>query len=80
MGYEVGNMIAKFLPYGGCFIAGGMFTKNALKILESGVFLEALNSKPPHIRDIIERVPIYIVKNLDVGLLGTRGYAKKLVN
>ena len=67
------------MPYGGCFIAGGMFTKNAEAIIESGVFVEALNSKPPHIKEIISRVPIYVVKNLDVGLVGTLGYAKKVL-
>ena len=79
MGYEVGNMIAKYLPYGGCYIAGGMFTKNAEAIIESGTFMEAVNSKPPHIREIISRVPIYVVKNLDLGFVGTLGYAKTVL-
>jgi len=78
-GYEIGNQIARTLPYGGYYICGGLVTRNAERLAVSQVLKDAIHSKPPHINDIIRNVPMYIVKHSDVGLLGARKIAKNLV-
>lgn len=59
---------------------GGMFSKNADAIIAAGIFKRALMTKAPHICEIISKVPIFITKNLDVGILGTYVYANKVLS
>jgi len=80
LGSEIGNFIAKTIPYGGFYIMGGLVTRNAESISQSSIFRSALYSKPPHVCEIINNVPIYIVKHSDVGMLGVIRYAKNLLN
>lgn len=78
LAYECGNLIAKNLPFGGVYLIGGLVCKNFEGILrEKDVFLNALMTKPRHICDIIQRVPIFIVKNENVGINGAVEYARE---
>lgn len=78
--YECGNLIAKNLPVGGLYIMGGLVSKNFDSIIRhKEVFLKALYTKPKHIQDIMNRVPIYIVNHDDVGMDGALVYSKNAV-
>lgn len=74
-GSEVGNFAVKILPYGGLYVAGGI----APKVLKKGsnlrqLFLQELRDKG-RMKPVIEKIPIYLVKNEKVGLLGAARYA-----
>lgn len=80
LAYECGNLIAKNLPFGGLYLIGGLVCKNFEGILrEKDVFLNALKSKPRHICDIIEKVPIFVVRNESVGINGAVEYAREWI-
>lgn len=68
-GAEAGNLALKLLPYGGIYIAGGIAAKN-LPLLERGDFLDAFNHKG-RVSSAIERIPIHVVLNPRVGLMGS---------
>jgi glucokinase len=72
-GAEAGNLALKLLPYGGMYIAGGVAAKN-LALMKSGIFLQAMLDKG-RMRSLMERIPVYIILNQKVGLLGAALYA-----
>ncbi|MEA5520292.1 glucokinase [Limnoraphis robusta] len=76
-GTEAGNMALKLLPYGGLYIAGGIAAKN-LDLMEQGIFMKAFTSKG-RISPLMEKVPVYIVLNPKVGLIGAALCAAQLV-
>ncbi|MBD3883105.1 glucokinase [Phormidium tenue FACHB-886] len=75
-GAEAGNLALKLLPYGGLYIAGGVAAKN-LPLLESGIFLHAMTDKG-RMRPLMERIPVHVILNQKVGLIGAALYAAKL--
>lgn len=72
-GAEAGNLALKLLPYGGLYIAGGIATKN-LPLLESGGFMRAMTDKG-RMRPLIEQIPVHVILNPQVGLIGAALYA-----
>jgi len=68
-GAEAGDVALKFLPYGGLYIAGGIAAKN-LPLIQQGNFLQAFLSKG-RMNSILEQVPVRIVLNPQVGLIGS---------
>ena len=72
-GNEVGNFALKLLPFGGLYVAGGIAQKN-LPLIKEEVFLKELTDKG-RMKDLIRKVPIYVVKNPHVGLIGVAHYA-----
>ena len=75
-GAEAGNLALKLLPYAGLYIAGGVAAKN-LPLLESGIFLRAMNDKG-RMRSLMERVPVHVILNQKVGLIGAALCAARL--
>lgn len=75
-GAEAGNLALKFLPYGGCYIAGGIAAK-ILPLMTDGTFLHAFTHKGRMSR-LLEQVPLQIVLNPQVGLIGAALYAARL--
>jgi len=75
-GAEAGNLALKLLPYGGLYIAGGVAAKN-LPLLQSGVFLRAMNDKG-RMRPLVERIPVHVILNQKVGLIGASLCALRL--
>ena len=75
-GAEAGNLALKFLPFGGLYIAGGIAAKN-LPLLKDGTFLHAFNNKGRMV-SLLERVPVHIVLNPQVGLIGAAICAARL--
>lgn len=67
-GAAAGNLALKLLPYGGLYIAGGIAVKN-LTFMQEGSFLEAFSAKG-RISPLMTRIPIHIILNEQVGLLG----------
>lgn len=67
-GAEAGNLALKLLPYGGLYVAGGIAAKN-LPLLEEGRFLDTFLAKG-RMRPLLERVPVHVVLDAKVGLVG----------
>jgi len=74
-GAEAGNLALKLLPYGGLYIAGGVAAKN-LPLMTDGRFLRAFLNKGRMSR-LLQQIPIYIITNQEVGLLGAALRAAK---
>lgn len=75
-GAEAGNLALKLLPYGGLYIAGGIAAKN-LALMKSGNFLQAMSDKG-RMRPLMERIPVHVILNQDVGLVGAALSAARL--
>jgi len=75
-GAEAGNLALKLLPYGGLYIAGGVAAKN-LPLMQSGCFMNAMVDKG-RMRSLLERVPVYVILNEQVGLIGAALCAARL--
>jgi len=67
-GAEAGNLALKLLPYGGVYVAGGIAAKN-LSLMTAGTFLDAFMHKG-RVSKLLEAVPVRIVLNPQVGLIG----------
>jgi glucokinase len=72
-GAEAGNMALKLLARGGVFLAGGVTAKNA-KRLADGTFFEAFCDKG-RFRSLMKEIPIALIRNERVGLLGALAVA-----
>ena len=72
-GAETGNLALAILPYGGIYIAGGIAAKN-LCFMEQGSFLSAYSDKG-RMSNLLQDIPIHIVLNSQLGLLGSISYA-----
>ncbi len=69
---EVGNLALKLIPNGGLYIAGGIAPK-ILPLLQDGTFLRILKGKG-RVSPVLEDIPIHIVVNPEVGLIGAMLY------
>jgi glucokinase len=76
-GAEAGNLALKLLPYGGLYIAGGIAAKNLALIRESDTFINAFVSKG-RMRSLLENIPVKIILNRQVGLIGAAVCADRL--
>jgi len=77
-GAEAGNLALKLLPYGGLYIAGGIAAKN-LMLLKSGRFMTAF-AKKGRMSALLKKVPVSVVLNPEVGLIGAALYAARTVD
>jgi glucokinase len=75
-GAEAGNLALKLLPFGGLYIAGGIAAK-ILPLLEQGGFMQAFTHKG-RMSGLVEQVPVKVVLNPQVGLIGAALKAAKL--
>jgi len=69
---EAGNLALKLMPYGGLYLAGGIAAKNVSLIKESN-FLDIFKQKG-RVSSVLDAVPIYVILNQQVGLLGSIMY------
>ena len=76
-GAEAGNMALRLLSRGGVFLAGGIAAKN-LRHFTTGRFVEAFLRKGRFI-DVMKSIPIDVIVNPEVGLLGAVEAARRLV-
>ncbi|MBZ5525999.1 MAG: glucokinase [Acidobacteriia bacterium] len=72
-GAEAGNLALKLKALGGVFISGGIAAKILPKI-NSPLFLEAFAAKG-RLRPMVEAVPLRVIMNNKVGLIGAARYA-----
>ena len=77
-GSEVGNFAIKLLPYGGLYIAGGIAPKIFQDQELEKLFLDELKNKG-RMNEVIKNIPIYLVKNEQVGLIGAAYHAKQIL-
>lgn len=75
-GAEAGNLALKILPFGGLYVAGGIVTKN-LPLIQQGSFIKAFTDKG-RMRDLMIQIPVYVVSNPKVGLIGAALHAGQL--
>ena len=75
-GAEAGNLALKLLSYGGLYIAGGIAAKN-LPLMEEGGFLREFALKG-RMRSLLERIPVQVILNPQVGLIGAALCAARL--
>ncbi len=68
LGAEAGNLTLKVLATGGVYLAGGI-PPRILPALEHEQFLEAFRNKG-RFSDLLARIPVYVVMNPHVALLG----------
>jgi glucokinase len=75
-GAEAGNLALKLLPYGGLYIAGGIAPK-ILPLIQNSGFLLNFTQKG-RMRSLLEEIPVYIILNPQVGLIGAALCAARL--
>jgi len=76
-GAEAGNLALRFLATGGVFVAGGI-AAGLLPRLRSGAFLEAFLDKG-RFRPLLEKMPVTVVLDSNVGLSGAARYAASML-
>lgn len=72
-GAQAGNLALTVLASGGIYVAGGIAARIASTLAE-GPFLEAFRNKG-RMRKLLEQVPVHLILNPDVGLLGAASAA-----
>ena len=72
-GAEAGNLALKLLPSGGLYVAGGIAAKN-LTLMQSGKFMDAFMDKG-RVSSLLEDIPVNVILNPKVGLIGAALYA-----
>lgn len=74
-GAQAGNLALTTLPKAGLFVAGGIAAKN-LAFFEQGFFISSFLAKG-RMREVLQQIPVYLITNPDVGLIGARLLAQK---
>ena len=75
-GAFVGNVALTLLPRGGIYVAGGIAAKIAAA-MQHGAFLRAFRDKG-RFAGLLEKLPLHIVLNPQVGLLGADAAARSV--
>ncbi len=73
---QAGNFALSSLALNGVYIAGGIAPK-ILHRLQDGAFMEAFNAKGK-MSQLMQNIPVTVITNAEVGLIGSRVYALKL--
>lgn len=73
-GAFIGNLALAALPCGGIYIAGGIAAK-IVPCMQQGSFMRAFLDKGRYTQ-LLERMPLYIVMNPQVGLMGANRVAR----
>jgi len=76
-GSEAGNIALQYRATGGVWVGGGIAPK-ILPALKSRLFLEAFWTKPP-LESFLKRVPVRVVLEPELGLLGAAAAAYRTV-
>lgn len=74
-GAQAGNLALTTIASGGIYLAGGIAPK-ILDKLQDGTFVDAFRNKGP-MRGLLEAIPVHVVTNVKVGLLGAAALARR---
>ncbi len=74
-GALAGDLALTCLPFGGLYLAGGVTQKN-LSLFRAAAFLDAFQAKG-RMAGLLRQVPLHIITEPRVGLLGAAGYAAR---
>ncbi|MGW8247986.1 MAG: glucokinase [Acidiferrobacterales bacterium] len=77
-GAHAGDLVLATRATGGVYLAGGITYKN-LEFMKSGEFMQAFLQKPP-MNALLERTPVRVILNPDVGLFGAVAFALRTGN
>jgi glucokinase len=76
-GAQAGNLALLGLATGGVFVAGGVAPKIIDKMTD-GTFMQAFRDKEQHMQGLLEAMPVKVIVNANVGLLGSAVAAARL--
>ena len=76
-GAQAGNLALTILPMAGLYIAGGIAAKN-LQRFKYGPFMDAFIAKGK-MKELVEKVPVRLILQTKVGLIGARLLASKSI-
>jgi glucokinase len=74
---EMGNTALQFLPYGGLYMAGGITPQILPLIEEEKDKILTVFMQKGRLSSELKKMPVYIIKNLEAGLVGAAYYAAK---
>lgn len=74
-GAYIGNLALLTLPRGGIYVAGGIAAK-IIMLLQHGDFVRSFRDKGRY-AGLLETLPLHVVSNSQVGLLGAELYARE---
>ncbi|HEY2825542.1 MAG TPA: glucokinase [Gemmatimonadales bacterium] len=75
-GAEAGNMALRLMATGGVYLAGGIAPRIVHR-LDAGGFMAAFRAKG-RLSEFVEQVPVHVIMNAKVGLLGAAAVAARL--
>ncbi|KAF6250891.1 glucokinase [Scenedesmus sp. NREL 46B-D3] len=80
IGAEAGSMALRCLARGGVFIAGGIVPR-LMERVKTGVLLDSFVNQTarPRFQYLLQTMPLFVVTNPKVGLIGSKEYAMRLV-
>lgn len=72
----IGDMMARYIPYGGIYLTGGI-TETVLEVLlrDKSKFMEKYRKGKEYLSPIYDRVPVYVISG-EAGLLGAFGVSQ----
>jgi len=76
LGAQAGNLALTVIATGGVYLAGGIAPRIAER-LKSGPFLTAFRDKG-RMAELLSRIPVHVIMNPNVGLLGAAAVAARL--
>jgi glucokinase len=76
-GAQAGNLALLGLATGGVYVAGGVAPKIIDKMTD-GTFMQAFRDKEEHMQGLLEAMPVKVIVNANVGLLGSAVAAARL--
>ncbi|MBN2444469.1 MAG: glucokinase, partial [Spirochaetales bacterium] len=79
-GRFAGSLSVVFMPFSGMYLAGGIVTKNEKLFIENNLFMKNFEQNyNPNIRPVLQRIPVYIIKDYSISLYGAANAAVTLV-
>ncbi len=76
---KVSSLASVFLPSGGIYLAGGISSKNEDFLVESNRFMRIFERNyAPHIQEFLADLPVMIVRNYSISLIGAANAAIQL--